>query len=257
MTEHRTDTDLGHDRPLALPPPGADLRSSLVFAWRWLLLGGAAGGVSGLLIGGVGGRLAMFALRLTSPHSVRGIKSDDGFTIGEFSLQTVFLLGFAAAIGLLVGVACLALRSQLPGRVGAAMIVLAGGTLGAATIIKPDGVDFTRLAPLPLACALFTAIPLAGAALTVCLIGRWQHWWWRNRRRTAIACAPWILAVPPFFISAPVTLVTVGVVAGALHIPFARAVLTDRIGRAAATVLTATIIVLASIALVGDLAEIL
>lgn len=163
--------------PLALPPAGADFRSSLAFIWRWLLLGGAAGAVSGFLVGGVGGRLAMFILRLTSSESVRGLESDDGFTIGRFSVQTVFLLGLATAIGLLLGVTCVALRSQLPGRVGATMIVLAGGTLGASTIIKPGGVDFTRLGPLPLACALFTAIPLGGAALTAGLIGRWQCWW--------------------------------------------------------------------------------
>ena len=199
----------------------------------------------------------MFVLRLTSPDSVRGLESDDGFTIGEFSVQTVFLLGLATALGLLVGVTCVALRSQLRGRVGAVMIVLAGGTLGASVIIEPGGVDFTRLAPLPLACALFTAIPVGYAALTVWLIGRWRRWWWHNPRRTAIACAPWIVAVPSFFVSVPATLVILGVAAGALHVPLARAMLTNRIGRAVATALTATIGVLASIALVGDVAEIL
>jgi hypothetical protein len=243
--------------PLALPPRGADFMSSVAFIWRWLLLGGAAGAVSGFLVGGVGGRLAMFVLRLTSSDSVRGVESDDGFTIGKFSVQTVFLLGLATVLGLLVGITSVALRSQLPGRVGAAAIVLAGGTLGASTIIKPGGTDFTRLGPLPLVCALFTAIPLGGAALTVWLIGRWQRWWWRNPRRTAIACAPWILALPSFFVSAPAILVTVVVAACALRVPFARAALTNRIGQAAATVLTATIIVYASIALVGDLVEIL
>lgn len=243
--------------PLALPARGTDFRSSLAFVGRWLLLGGAAGGLSGFLVGGVGGRLAMFILRLTSPDSVRGVESDDGFVIGKFTIQTVFLLGFATALGLLVGITCAALRSQLPGRVGAAMIVLAGGTLGASTIIKPGGVDFTRLAPLPLACALFTAIPLGGAALTVFLIGRWQRWWWRNGRRTAIACAPWILALATFLVSAAATVVMIGVAAGALHIRFARAALTGRIGRTAAMALTATVIVLASIALAGDVAEIL
>jgi hypothetical protein len=250
MTNDMTD-------PLALPPRGAAFSSSLAFIGRWLLLGGAAGGVAGLLVGGVGGRLSMFVLRLTSPDSVRGIESDDGFTIGEFSVQTVFLLGLATAIGLLVGVTFIALRSQLPGRFGAAMVVLAGGTLGASAIIKPNGVDFTKLAPLPLACAMFTVIPLAGAALTLWLIGRWQRWWWHKPRRTAIACAPWILAVPSFFVSVPTILVILAAAAGVLHVPFLRAPLTNRIGRTLATALTATIIVLASIALANDLKEIL
>ncbi len=243
--------------PLALPPRDADFRSSVGFIGRWLLLGGAAGAVSGFVVGGVGGRLAMLLLRLTSPDSVRGVESDDGFTIGQFSGETVFLLGLATALGLLVGVAFVVLRSQLPGRVGTLLIVLASGTLGAATIIKPDGVDFTKLAPLPLACALFTVIPLAGAALTVTLIGRWQRWWWRNPRRTALACAPWILAVPSFLVSVPAILVVLAVAAGALHVPFARVALTNSIGRTVATALTAAIIVFASIALVGDLVEIL
>ena len=243
--------------PLALPPRGANFGASLGFLCRWLLLGGAAGAVSGFLIGGVGGRLAMLLLRLTSPDSVRGIESDDGFTIGRFSGETVFLFALATALGMLVGVACVGLRSQLSDRVGATLIVLAGGTLGAAAIIKPDGVDFTRLAPLPLACALFTVIPLAGAALTLWLIGRWKRWWWNKPRRTAIACAPWILAVPSFFVSVPAILVTLALAAGALRVPFLRAALTNRIGRTVATALTATIIVLASRALVGDIAEIL
>ena len=153
--------------PLALPPSGAGFRSNVGFIGRWLLLGGAAGALSGFVIGGVGGRLAMFLLRLTSSDSVRGLESDDGFTIGRFSAETIFLLVFTTLLGLIVGIVCIALRSQLPGLRGAVTLVLAGGTLGAAVIVEPDGVDFTRLGPLPLACALFTIIPLAATASTL------------------------------------------------------------------------------------------
>jgi hypothetical protein len=45
-----------------------------------LAAGVSSGSVAGLLIGGVGGRLAMFVLRLTSDPALRGAKTDDGFT---------------------------------------------------------------------------------------------------------------------------------------------------------------------------------
>ena len=78
--------------PLALPPTGAEAAEDFAFVWRWLLLGMATGGWAGFLVGGVGGRIAMFVLRLTSTDSVRGTQSDDGFTIGQLSGATVFLL---------------------------------------------------------------------------------------------------------------------------------------------------------------------
>ena len=41
--------------------------------------------VCGALIGGVGGRLAMFVLRVTSDGSLHGLQTDDDFTIGKFT----------------------------------------------------------------------------------------------------------------------------------------------------------------------------
>ncbi len=137
------------------------------------------------------------------------------------------------------------------------MIVLAGGTLGAAAIIKPDGVDFTKLAPLPLACAMFTIIPIGATSMNLLLIERWRRWWWHNRRRTIIACSVWILAVPTFFVATPAIIVVLAVASGAIHVPAVRIALTNRIGQTIATLLTATITVLASIALVADLTKIL
>lgn len=46
--------------------------------------------VTGLLIGGVGGRLAMFLLRLTSSESLHGVETDDGFIIGSLTSDTFF-----------------------------------------------------------------------------------------------------------------------------------------------------------------------
>jgi hypothetical protein len=66
---------IGKNAPL--PPLRADMRT---VAW-WLVVGVTVGGV----VGGLGGRGLMFALRLTSDAD--GIVSDDGFTIGHFTLS--------------------------------------------------------------------------------------------------------------------------------------------------------------------------
>ena len=84
---------------------------------RWMRrvsIGVSTGTVAGLVIGGVGGRLAMFVLRLTSSPSLHGVETDDGFTIGEFSLATLFLLLVTAAIGVLAGLVYLVMPHMAP-----------------------------------------------------------------------------------------------------------------------------------------------
>ena len=76
--------------------------------------GVSAGFLAGVLIGGVGGRLAMLALRLTSDPSLNGVSTDDGFTIGRVSLQTLFLLGVTAGLGMAGGLFYLVVRRWIP-----------------------------------------------------------------------------------------------------------------------------------------------
>src|SRR5690349_13321207 len=89
---------LTHTDPMARPTiddlaaPGATLAAGVT-----------AGFVAGVVIGGVGGRLAMLALRLTSNPGLRGLATDDGFTIGRVSAATIFLLGVTAALGMAGG----------------------------------------------------------------------------------------------------------------------------------------------------------
>jgi hypothetical protein len=78
--------------------------------------GVSAGFLAGVLIGGVGGRLAMLALRLTSDPSLHGVSTDDGFTIGRVSLQTLFLLGVTAGLGMAGGLFYLVVRRWIPSR---------------------------------------------------------------------------------------------------------------------------------------------
>jgi hypothetical protein len=242
---------------LALPPAGAPLRDDLRFVGRWLLLGGAAGGLAGFLVGGVGGRLAMFVLRFTSSESVAGVESDDGFTIGKISSESFFLLAITTFLGIVVGVVIMAVRSQLPGRRGGSLVVAAAGTFGAVAIISPDGVDFNLLSPLWVACLVFTLIPLLGAALMVWLIDRWQLWWWQDRRRTIVASLPWLLTVPAVIVFGPLMLVLMTVGTAALRIPFLRTAATGRVGRIAMTVVAIAAIAVSSAGLISDVVEIL
>lgn len=148
---------------VALPQPWrARYFDAATFLSRGLLIGF----LCGALIGGAGGRLAMFVLRLTSDDSVRGLQTDDEFTIGEFTLDTVFLIGFAAVLGAVGGLLYLAGREWLPRQARPAMSGLLFGTLGGALVIEPGGIDFTVVEPHWLAVAMFIALPaLYGAAL--------------------------------------------------------------------------------------------
>jgi hypothetical protein len=135
---------------------------------RWLAAGVLGGFASGALIGGVGGRVAMFILRLTSSPALRGLETDDGFTIGVVSGATVFLLLLTAFLGALGGLIYLAVRPWLPERGRPVIAGVVAATVGGAAVIKPGGIDFTALEPLSLAVVMFIAIPAAyGAAMSM------------------------------------------------------------------------------------------
>lgn len=133
--------------------------------WRVLAsrLSSAAliGFLTGAIVGGLGGRLAMLVLRLTSEPSVRGLESDDGFTIGVVSGATMFLVMATAFLGVLGALVYLAIRPWIPERLRPWTFAPIAGVVGGALVIRPGGVDFTRLSPLWLAVAMFVALPAA------------------------------------------------------------------------------------------------
>lgn len=122
----------------------------------------AVGLALGFAIGGVGGRLAMRALFLTSDPSVRGIISDDGFPIGRFDVMaTLNLLLLGTVAGVIGAFVYLAVRPFLlgPRWLRHATCMLAAGAVVGSMIVHVDGVDFTRLGPTWFAIALFVALP--------------------------------------------------------------------------------------------------
>ncbi len=127
--------------------------------WRAITLTGI---ILGALVGGVGGRLAMFVLRLTSADSVRGVISDDGFEIGQITLGGTYdLILVSAGIGV-IGAGGYALVERWligPGWFRLVTAALGAGLVVGSMLVHADGVDFTLLGPVWFAIALFIAIP--------------------------------------------------------------------------------------------------
>ncbi len=132
---------------------------------RWGLLAGA-------VVGGVGGRLAMFVLRVTSDAELHGVRTDDDFKIGRFTLATLFLVAFTALLGAFGGLVYLLVREWLPRNWRAVAYGVPCGTVVGSTIISADGIDFKVLSPLSLAVAMFVVIPGAYGAVVSMLIER-------------------------------------------------------------------------------------
>lgn len=182
--------------------------SDLKMLARWISLGACAGGLGGLLVGGVGGRLAMLLLRFTTDTSIKGIESDDGFLMGRFDLSsTISLLAVCTVLGSLGGLIAVFGRPFFPRRYVWIGWPLAAGAIVGSIIVKSDGVDFTLLEPKLLAILMFIAIPAIGALLITWLIEVWEPWWWSNWKRTLLAAIPGLPALIFFPIGIMVAIV--------------------------------------------------
>lgn len=130
-----------------------------------------AGIPTGVMVAGLGSRLAMLILRLTSPASVRGVTSDDGFEIGRVTLGGTYnLLMLGAAVGVIGAVAYCAVRPWLlgPRWFRRVTVASASGAVVGSLLIHEDGIDFHVLEPLWLAIGLFVALPaMFGASIAV------------------------------------------------------------------------------------------
>ena len=185
-------------------------------AWR-VLAGTAAGAVAGFLVGGVGGRLAMLLLRLTSSDAVIGLTSDDGFEIGVVSTRTFNLLVATTGLGGVAGALYAGARGAIPERLRLPLWTVVCTLVGGAGLVHDDGVDFVALDPHWLAVALFVALPAVAAVVLVLLAERWSSASpWQSRRLTAglvAAAAAATLGLVVSLVVATAMLVAFGVLA--------------------------------------------
>lgn len=186
--------------------PGA-VRDELSSILWWVLLGTAAGAVAGFLVGGIGGRLAMLLLRLTSGDVMLGVTSDDGFEIGVVSAQTFNLVLAMTVLGSLNGLLYAVLRTAIPRRLRLPLWVGFAALVGGSVFVHEDGIDFTLISPVLLAIALFVLLPGVAAALVVLLVERWDKQPpWQDRRLTTLVVAG---SLGSTFVLAPAALVVV------------------------------------------------
>lgn len=147
----------------------------------------AIGALTGAVIGGLGGRLAMRVLFLTTGDKAKGVTSDDGFTIGQFTLtDTIGLVVLTTVLGMIAALLYLGARPFLVQfRFTVPVMALFYGVVGGALLVNPDGVDFTLLEPAALAIAMFVAIFAAFGAIVARFVdaaarnewGRERPWW--------------------------------------------------------------------------------
>jgi hypothetical protein len=185
--------------------PPTSWRASAELSARRLAALTAVGGLLGLLVGGVGGRLAMMLLARLNTEAT-GVTSDDDFTIGQFTVANTLNL---LLLGTLLGVVGAGIYSLLRGlRIGprwfeVLTVAVGPAVVMGALIVHTDGVDFRLLEPTWLAIGLFVAIPGVYAALLT-LLGEHvlgQNGWWA-RAPKLLAVAPLILWVPLFPLAA-------------------------------------------------------
>ena len=175
--------------------------------------------VAGILYGlvvGIGSRLAMLLLRVTSPRRVIGMRSDDDFVIGRFTLSGTYnLLVIGAGVGMIGAAVYLLVASRLLGPAWFRYLTvgLASAAVIGSMIVHATGADFTQLKPTWLAIALFVALPglfgtfIGPAVATVQRPGSWTN---IGRRRWLLPVIA-VLLVPPAILAVGIVVIVVTV----------------------------------------------
>lgn len=161
-----------------------------------------AGALLGAVVGGVVGRLTMMLLAVLNPQAT-GVLSDDGFSIGQFTLDgSLQLLGASTQFGLIGAAVYAAVRGLMTGPRWFQVLSVSAGpaVVVGALLVHADGVDFTVLQPAWLSIALFVAIPAVYAGLLTVVAERWlraDHWFATARLpRPLLPLLLWVVLAP-------------------------------------------------------------
>lgn len=174
------------------PEPSVGWGERLALALLRLVVIVIVGALLGLLVGGVGGRLAMMLLARLSPEAT-GVTSDDGFVMGQFTASgTLNLLAAGTFLGAIGGVIYALLRGLMIGPRWFQVLSVGGGpaVVVGSMLVQTDGVDFRLLQPTWLAIALFVAIPGVFAALLTLVSERVLRAWSTSPRAPGRGSGP-------------------------------------------------------------------
>jgi hypothetical protein len=148
-----------------------DRRSPAADILREIARGGLSGLAVGVILGGIGGRLAMRAAAILEPDAA-GLRTENGNVIGEITPDgTLALLVFGGLLfGVVVGALWVVIRPWLPDQAGvralvAVPIALAMGTTGLVSAANPDFVILGR--NLGIVTLLVVVVALFGPALVL------------------------------------------------------------------------------------------
>jgi hypothetical protein len=221
-------------------------------AW-WLALGIVVGGIVGGLVGGVGGRAVMLVLRLSSDAD--GVVSDDGFTIGSFTLfDSLQLYAGMALFGAVNGLCYVGARQLLPRRFRVALWGAVGAAVVGAIVVKTEGIDFVVLEPRWFAIAAFVALPGAAALAVAAVLERLASLEpWRVPRWSAVLLVPAL----PAFVALPLAVAGGVLVLAAARISASRRLPASPLARGAALALTLGLVAVGALDLWRDATELL
>ncbi len=175
-------------------------------AIRRIAVQGVCGVVAGVVVGGIGGRIAMRLSALAAGNEVVGRITENGNRIGVISLDgTIELIVFGGALtGAVAAILVVMLRPWLrwAGRwqglaTGVALLGIAG-----AVLIDAANRDFHILDPAWLNVALFAALIVGYGWAAVAL----SDWWLRRHAESA----PVVFHIAPVAIGAPLTIPLLG-----------------------------------------------
>lgn len=124
-----------------------------------------AGGIAGVLVGGLGGRLAMRISAIAAGPSAQGMLTENGNMVGDITLEgTIGLVIFGALFGVIIGgLLYMAVRRWLPDRGKGISFGLFFLVLFGSVIVNSDNSDFLRLEPRLLNILLFASLfPIFG-----------------------------------------------------------------------------------------------
>lgn len=168
---------------------------------RTVVVGIVGGIVAGVLVAGLGGRLMMRVLAITSGDSAQGLVTEARETVGEVTLagSAGFVVFNGIFFGMIGGIGYLLLRRWLPGPpwLGGSLygVVLLG--LARLDALNPDNADFAILGPSWLAVVLIACLfPLYGMT-AASVIERLDRSWptISTQPRAVLAYSPLLLAV--------------------------------------------------------------